>query len=233
MKITLQIISFFLIFAGLLPLIKRDYWTFRVFDYPRMQKLTLTLTIIFIWLSVFYNQLEIFDLAIVSALVILAMYLFWQIFPFTPFSKKMIKDAKGNDPLAIKVFVSNVYQYNTDFKKTTSLIEKENPDVFLLVETDQKWADAIEIFKEEYPYHIEKPLDNTYGMLFYSKLPIKKEQLLYLIDDEIPSLELDLELRDGNLIKIYAIHPTPPVPGENTTSTERDAEILIVGKKAK
>jgi hypothetical protein len=30
---------------------------------------------------------------------------------------------------------------------------------------------------------------------------------------------------------IIRIHPTPPVPQENPESTERDAEILLVGEK--
>lgn len=76
-------------------------------------------------------------------------------------------------------------------------------------------------------------MDNMYGLLLYSKLEIQRKEIHYLIDEEIPSLELDIKLRNGELITIYAIHPSPPVPGENEKSTERDAEILLVGGKSK
>ncbi|WMN12331.1 endonuclease/exonuclease/phosphatase family protein [Marivirga salinae] len=38
---------------------------------------------------------------------------------------------------------------------------------------------------------------------------------------------------DNRLIKLYAIHPEPPVPSQNPKSTARDAEILLVGQKTK
>ena len=34
-------------------------------------------------------------------------------------------------------------------------------------------------------------------------------------------------------MRLYGLHPTPPVPQENEESAERDAEILIIGKQAK
>ncbi len=233
MKITLQVISLIIIIAGLLPLIKKDHWTFRVFDFPRFQKFFLGLIILLIWVLT-VRMYEIFDLAIICLLVTLMIYLIWQIFPFTPFGKKMIKDtAIGDHQTPINILVTNIYQENQQFTKVITLIEKENPDLFLLVETDEKWADAISVFKEEYPNFIEKPLDNTYGMVFYSKFPILNKKISYLIDDEVPSLEVDLELPEKGTLRVYAIHPTPPVPNENVKSTERDAEILIIAKKAK
>lgn len=233
MKIILQVFSIILIFAGLIPLIKKDYWTFRVFDYPRFQKLILSVTALIIWLAVFYGNYSMVDLVIIGSLILLVLYLSVQVFPFTPFSQKMIQDASSTDTNSLHLLVSNVFQDNRDFEKIISLIKNEDPDVFLLVETDQKWAHALSIFKDKYPYHIEKPLENTYGMLFYSRLKILKHAVNYLIDKKIPSLELDIELEDGQIVKMFGLHPTPPVPGESTNSTARDAEILIVGEKAK
>jgi endonuclease/exonuclease/phosphatase (EEP) superfamily protein YafD len=42
-----------------------------------------------------------------------------------------------------------------------------------------------------------------------------------------------IKLESGDKVKVFAIHPTPPVPNENPKSTDRDAGILMVGKKVK
>ncbi|MCH7408620.1 endonuclease/exonuclease/phosphatase family protein [Belliella sp. DSM 111904] len=145
----------------------------------------------------------------------------------------MIANNTCKDFPSVKLLVINVYQYNTAYQKTIDLIKEVDPDMFFLVETDQKWADSINVFKETFNYQIEKPLDNTYGLLFYSKLEIHDPKIHYLIKEEIPSIELDIKLATGQMIKVYGIHPEPPVPSENPDSTERDAEILKVGKKVK
>jgi endonuclease/exonuclease/phosphatase (EEP) superfamily protein YafD len=234
MKILLTSISVLILLTGLLPLIKNDNWVFRVFDYPRVQKLIVCLVLLFCWGIYSGLDLQLWDLVITFLLVVMVGYLLVQIFPFTPLAKRMIQSTKMRDKSPdLNIMVINVYQYNPNFDKVVNLLKSENPDIFLLVETDQKWAAAIALFKETYPYHIEIPLDNTYGMLFYSKNEIVSNKINYLIDHQIPSLETLVKLGDGELVKIFSIHPMPPVPQENPESTERDAEILLVGKMVK
>ncbi|WP_235062767.1 endonuclease/exonuclease/phosphatase family protein [Indibacter alkaliphilus] len=161
------------------------------------------------------------------------VYLFYQIHPFTPFSSKMVQTAKGKSHSDISVMVINVFQYNRAYHKATELLESESPDLFVLVETDFKWAEAMVKFKPKYPFFVEVPKDNTYGMVLYSKIPIKEKFVRYLIEDEVPSIEVLLDDQKLGQVSIFALHPTPPVPSENPRSTERDAEILVVGKKVK
>lgn len=231
-KLVLYIFSSLLMLTVLLPLIKKDFWIFRVFDYPRLQKFVITTALIIAWLSFYRDTDLIIDWFIICFLLLTAIHLFYVILPFTFLSKTMINRVKESDKKTLNLLVSNVYQYNESYAKLLALIKKRNPDIVFLVETDQKWLNAVKELREEYPYHIEIPQENTYGLLFYSKLPLKSEQINYLIDDDIPSIIADIEY-DNQIVRIYGLHPTPPVPQENEFSTDRDAEILMVGKMAK
>lgn len=232
-ELLLRIFSTFFIFATFFPLVKLDYWWVRIFDYPRLQKLVIILILGIIWLSTLgiYNDIEVY--VWLGLLSICTIYLLNKALPFTPFGKKMIDTVPFDEGRGIHILVSNIYQFNENYQKVVDLVNTSQPDVVFLVETDKAWEKGMSSIEKDYSDQIKIPLDNTYGLLFYSKLEIVKKEINYLIDKEIPSLELEIKLRNGELITIYAIHPTPPVPGENETSTERDAEILIVGEKSK
>lgn len=145
----------------------------------------------------------------------------------------MIKKVSYDPHRGIHIIVGNIFQYNRKYNKALSLFQQNDPDVIFLVETDHAWIDALKPLHSTYENQILLPLENNYGLALFSKFPIVRKEIIYLVDKEIPSLEIDLQLRNGEIITMYAIHPTPPVPGENLTSAERDAEILIVGKKSK
>jgi endonuclease/exonuclease/phosphatase (EEP) superfamily protein YafD len=231
-NLLLKIFSFLIILLTFLPLLKSVKWWIRVFDYPRLQKLVLHLLLITLWI-VLCKELSFEIWLWIGALIISAAYLTYQVWPFTSFGKKMIESVDFDENSGLHVLVANVYQDNNQYHKVLDLIQKQDPDIVFLVETNQNWADSLEKLDQIYDNSIKIPQENTYGLLFYSKLAIARKEIHYLVDPEIPSLELDLELKNGKLITLYAIHPTPPVPGENDESAERDAEILIVGTKSK
>jgi endonuclease/exonuclease/phosphatase (EEP) superfamily protein YafD len=161
-------------------------------------------------------------------------YLIYQVFPYLPISKKQIKSTQQTEEPSIKLLVGNVYQYNREFQKLNVQIESESPDIVLLVETDKWWKDqCITHFGKDFPEQTLIDKENTYGMLLFSKLPLSNTQVRYLIDEEIPSITTQVELKGGQLIKLFALHPVPPVPTQNLYSTDRDAEILLIGKEAK
>ena len=230
--ILLRIFSGFFILATFLPLIKWDHWWIRVFDYPRIQKFMINLLLLIGWVT-FSPQFNIEFWIWVALLLSCEVFLIRKVIPFTPLGKKMIQKVNFDQRSGIHLIVANVYQYNRQYHKMLRLVEKESPDLVFMVETDQAWANAMEELEMKYSECIKIPLENTYGLLLYTNLKIDRQETHYLIDSEIPSLELDIILNDGQKITLYAIHPTPPVPGENSVSTERDAEILIVGKKYK
>jgi endonuclease/exonuclease/phosphatase (EEP) superfamily protein YafD len=162
------------------------------------------------------------------------VYLCCLVIPFTRLYKKQLVDSKapaGDNN--INVLIANVYQDNRRSGAYQELIAKCDPDVILMVETDPWWNEQMSVIEDKYPYQIKMPLANTYGMLLFSRLELVDGAVNFLVEDDIPSIETNVKLPSGQLIKLYCLHPKPPVPQENPRSTERDKEILLVAEKAK
>lgn len=232
-SLALEISGWALILFTLIPLIKNDYWTFRVFEYPRLQKLALSVFILITYLV--FTQIEsernwIFLIGITCN----SLFLIYKVFPFTFFAKKVLLNADLIDPEnGITIISSNVFQDNTNTMGCMELLSRHNPDVILLLETDNFWYEGTKELGHKYPYQVLVPLENTYGMLLYSKLELVNPEVRYLVDEEIPSIKTKVKLKSGTTIHLYCVHPTPPVPGENTHSTERDKELLLIAKEVK
>jgi endonuclease/exonuclease/phosphatase (EEP) superfamily protein YafD len=197
-----------------------------------MQSLTALLLAIFVWMTWFKPTTYGLDFIIISVLAMSCLPIFIVIIPFTPFGNKMIDKVEAGNSKTISFLVSNVYQENRKYLKLLELVNKKNPDIIFLLETDHKWMENMESIHETHPFSIKIAQENTYGLLFYSKLEIKNYEINYLTDLQIPSIIADV-LFNNRTIRLYGLHPTPPVPQENSQSTDRDAEILIMGKLAK
>ncbi|MCE7066054.1 endonuclease/exonuclease/phosphatase family protein [Dyadobacter sp. CY326] len=232
-KYALEIFGGIVVLFSIIPLIRNDFWAFRVFEYPRLQKLLLNLLILILYVS-FYRIKSNFDIAFTAVIAANAIYLCYQIYPFTILAKKrLLKADKLDKENKISIISSNVFQDNKNTAGCMRMLKKHDPDLILLLETDAYWHEGTKDLKHDYPHQVLIPIDNTYGMLLYSKLELIDYEVRYLVDDEIPSIKTKVRLPSGKLIQLYCVHPTPPVPGENMYSTERDKELLLVAKEVK
>lgn len=234
LKSFLQIFGVIAVVMTLVPLIAADYWWIRIFDYLHIQLTLLTLAAI----AAYFIRFEIRkkkDYIFIGVLVSCFIFQMSTIFPYLPTEEYEVGKAtiEGVEENEIKFYAANVLQKNKNPKLLIREIAEINPDIILLTETDEIWKNAISAAISEYPYRVEEPLDNTYGMLLYSKLKLIEPEVKYLVDKEIPSIHAKIELRSGIKIQLYAIHPTPPMPQHNPSSTSRDAEMMMVAKLSK
>lgn len=234
LKIAIETLSVLFILISLVPLIRNDYWAFRVFEYPRFQKFVICIVLFFISACIILvspdNTLYITS----GFLFINICYLFYQVYPFTTLSKKEIVKADSTIPQqCIVLMTGNVFQYNRKANAYLKNIYAADPDVVLLLETDKWWENATKELSDKYPFHIKVPQENTYGMLLYSRLELLDSEVKFLVEDEIPSIHTVAVLPGGQKVQLYCVHPTPPVPQENPRSTERDKELLLIADLAK
>lgn len=233
MTLTIQILLLLLcLFTGL-QMVRLDHWWVRVSDFTHLQ--VCVLTAICLLLHVLLIDLtEMVDWLLVGGGLMTFTYQMLIILPYTRFYPKAAGGIKRVfDDEQISILEANVYMENKRYDRLLDLIAARNPDVVITLETGQRWSEALSALDSDYPYTVKVPLDNTYGMLLFSKLALSDTSIHYLIEDNVPSIETNIKLSGGTEVKLYVVHPKPPSPTENPRSTERDAELIVVARQAR
>jgi endonuclease/exonuclease/phosphatase (EEP) superfamily protein YafD len=227
-QIILWVFTVFFVLITFLPLVRNDYWTFRILEYPRLQKLILGLILLGACLAfTTYTGSSYFWM--LAFILIPCCYLAIKIFPYTTLAPKEMKYVQNtNEDCSVKVLTANVLQENQQYDRLLNQIKQQDIDFIFLVETDHKWEKAMQVLEKDYPYNSKCPLDNTYGLLMYSRLPLKDTKVLFRVDEDVPSVETMMKLGCGVWIKVYGLHPKPPVPDESLYSTAKDKELIKI-----
>ncbi|MEG9326864.1 endonuclease/exonuclease/phosphatase family protein [Salinimicrobium catena] len=235
LKPFLQAVGILAVILTLFPFVAADYWWIRMFDYPHVQLTTFTL----VALLVYFFRFDLRSWRDYAFVVILAgcfLFQLTKIYPYTPLAGYEVENNEMVDPEnTLSLMVSNVLQKNTDHQRVLDEVLTKDPDMVILTETNHRWRDALAPSLQEfgYIYKTEMPLDNTYGMLLYSKLETINPQVRFLLEDSIPSMHMGLRIPSGKLIEMHIIHPTPPMPPHDASSTDRDAQMMMVAKMAR
>lgn len=232
-EIIVTFLGFLILIPTLASLTKFDHWLIRGFDFPRIQ-ISLLMLLVLIFAIIVYSFKEIWHFIVVGFVIAGFVYQAIKIFPYTIFSKKQVLTFKKKDSNGtISILISNVLKPNKNSNKLIELVNKKQPDILLTLETNKRWENELKVLEVEYPYTVKIPKDNFYGMHLYSKLKLEGIKVKYIIEVDIPSIHGYVRLENGKKIKIHCLHPKPPSPTENDTSTNRDAELLLVGKDVK
>lgn len=228
MILVLALLTLVFVLMTFLPRVKNDYWTFRILEYPRMQKLVIGMALL-VGCIVARPWLEGWYWWLIAANAISNGYLLVKIFPYTSLSRKEMKRVQlGDTHNDLKIFAANVLQTNRAYERMLKQIAEKDPDIVFLVETDTGWEAAMRVLEKEYTYTLKEPLSNTYGLLFYSRFPLKKGMVRYLVEDDTPSVKTVVVLPSGVEVQLYGLHPKPPVPQESLSSTAKDKELMKV-----
>ena len=231
MNIVFLLLSAFVVFGTFIPMLRLSHWTVRGWDFPRLQLYVVGQVALagLLWPMRGWSPFVLGVMAVlVAALVTLAAWM-WR---YTPLSPKQVKDSeRSKSPL--RLLVSNVLMTNRDSGKLISAVREKQPDIIVALETDQWWADQLSALSESHPHVVNVPQDDTYGMIVRSRLALIDPTIEHLVNKEIPSVHFDIELVDGTIVKVHALHPKPPFPDEDEDSSDRDAELMVVAKRVK
>lgn len=218
-----------LLILTLLPKIPSTYWVFRVADFGKIQFNYLTVFTFIVGFFFYKNDFWWYSQALLLAMIIfhtITLIKYTRYYPVKKISHSGFSSSK-----IIKIISANVYQFNKDPVPFINLIKTYQPDIFLTMESNSDWENALQILEKDYPYHQKVTLENTYGMHLYSRIEMDAAKTHYFVADDIPSIEAHFSTKDGYKFVFFGIHPPPPSPTEEETSKERDGDLLSVAKR--
>ncbi|WP_339633413.1 endonuclease/exonuclease/phosphatase family protein [uncultured Sneathiella sp.] len=220
----------FCLAASLMPFIPIAHGIFRMFDFCRLQIAAIA-TFLLILTAVLLPS-NLYSLTFIGmSLGTIAIQLYY-IIRFTPLWPKQSvnHDSDQQNAATFSLLVCNVKQGNEDHSRLARLIERRDPDIIILMETDQTWLNSLATVLDPYEHKVSCPQDNSYGMHLVSRLKMLSGDIKLLLNEEIPSFHCRFEIGDGHNFDMISIHPEPPIPHHDTIG--RDAEILLAGELA-
>lgn len=225
--------------ATLLSLSRNPHWIVRIWEFPRLQIAVLAAAAGVLHAAFFFRGHPaewLFLLALVACVL-------WQghkIFPYTPLARVQVEWSEREprpaepamDPArsSFRLLIANVMMENRHHQRLLELVRETDPDLLLVVETDEVWARALAPLSSTYPHIIGHPQDNHYGMMLFSRLPLLDPAVEFLVQEDIPSIHTAFELPSGDRVLLHGLHPRPPEPMRDQDATPRDAELVLVGR---
>lgn len=191
-------------------------WWIKATNFPRLQLLILSF-ICMALLPLTIRRWKVFNIIVASGLLLSVAIHGWFIWPYTPLAAKEIESHSGktvDSKSKIGLFIANVYMKNDNAGALLNLIREVDPDLVLLLETNKRWQKQVQPLQQVYPYKVEYPLDNTYGLLLYSRYRLVDAEILFLEKPDVPSVHTKVDLPNGRQFMFHGMHPVPPVPSE-------------------
>ena len=220
-----------MITVTILPFFRLKAWWVRIWDFPRFQ-LAVVGAVAFVGALVTNEGARApgswLFVGTLGGVVLYQAALVWRYSPLAPLE---VERSRTETQPRLTVAVSNVLQSNRASDRLIRVLTAVDADILLFVETDGWWRERLDVLLGTHPHTVQCPLANTYGMLLYSRLPLLDTSIDFLVQPDVPSIQAQVRLDDGTTVWLNCVHPRPPVPGESDESLERDAELLLVGKR--
>lgn len=210
-----------------LPLLPVTWWWVQALDFPRTQLFYVGVGAAAALAADMH--FEPWRIGVSAALVAALVYQGARILPYTRLWRRPVKAATGEGP-RLKLLISNVLMTNRESARLLDLVGRLEPDLVVLAEPDAWWEDEFRSIERAYPHVMRYAKPDTYGLLLYSRHPLGDPRTEFLVEPDLPSFHAHIEL-GGRRVLLHFLHPKPPAPGESTSTTDRDGEILIVGRR--
>lgn len=208
----------------------------KMLDFPRIQFFMVSLlSLIALWVLIkqwkWYDYLLI--LGLLGGVLINSIFLIH----YTSIVAVEVPWATPSKPSDNKfsILLSNVKMTNRKAQPLIESIALKQPDLILAMEVDEWWNNELSVLENEYPYSQHAINAVAYGMVLYSKFPLKKGAVDYLTNEKVPSFESMITLSDSKTIRIHSVHPVPPTHFEDLPDNAGQQENALkkLGKKIK
>ncbi len=236
-RITIATYRFFAVLLLLMwavPRVESRVWWVRLFDFPRVQLACVGLFLIGVYFICIRSRAW-FDRGATLGVVAVTVMHGLAIAPYTPLYNLQMRGAppSSRSGSTLSLVAANVLMTNRNTAPFVRHVRKLRPDLVLVLEPDAWWMRRLDQALSSYKHRLRKPLDNTYGIALYSKLKLLDADILFLVNDDVPSVRARVELPSGQHVLFMGLHPKPPAPQEASSSLQRDAELIVAAYEAR
>lgn len=217
--------------ASLLPFAETNAWWVRVLDFPRLQY-ALALLAVAVLYAVLGGPRRPVGWLTLGAMILAAGYNIYKLFPYMSPMPEMAVDVDSCPPGSrLRVLIANVQMGNREAEALIDIVARNQPDLFLAMETDEWWDRRLSELAPVFPHRVQHVDEDYFGMHLLSKYPLGTPEVRFLASEDVPAIFTDVQLPDGAWIDFYGVHPRPPRAFQS--STYRDAQILAAALEAR
>ncbi|BDI60840.1 endonuclease/exonuclease/phosphatase family protein [Qipengyuania nanhaisediminis] len=209
----------------LISLIPSDMWLVRTIDLVREPLSYLALLLLVISL-IAGSSLRWVTAAMLTLALAINVYRVWPYMPVAVTEIALAENGASNDRCFTAVS-ANVKVKNSDYDRLIDQLRRYDPDVVFLMETDQAWVRELEGFLAQYPHVDRHPQPEAFGLVFASRIPVAKSNIVENTHRDTPTLYATLQPANGAQVEFIGLHPKPPLPGWDTDL--RDQNIVNAG----
>ena len=226
----LIIISTILILASLFSLLYDiPFWFLKILDFPRFQYMILGLLLLILFPLInkkwnFYSYALI--LGLIGSVIIQAYFI-------TPYlvGNKAVPDAgtqAENPENKVSILIANVLMTNKKTEPFIDVVLANDPDMVLAMEVNEWWVTQLKELEKKYPYVIEYPTDNAYGIILYSKVKLSESKIMFLNHKDVPAIKTKVEFPSGDKFIFYGVHPVSPAPSSKYPDNVNEKEVALI-----
>lgn len=210
-----------------------NVWWIKALDFPRVQCFFIILfcLLVLIFLNRHWSwSAKLLVVGLVSSLGLQAYF----IYPYTSLASTEVPtadDSSVSPDATVRLLIANVYMYNRQANAFLDIAQQADPDMILVMETDQWWVDALQPLRRQYEYYHAYPDSNTYGMVLYSRYRMVDMQTRFLQHDSVPSFHGEVQLPNEQTFLFHGVHPVPPIHSQHPDNEgEKEVELIKVGQ---
>ncbi len=127
---------------------------------------------------------------------------------------RLLPAAKAASPHAdaatIRLLVQNVNTANAQHQLVLELIEREDPDVILLLEVDRRWMESLRSLDDRYAHAIASPREDNFGIALWSRVEWRNARIEPMTGFRVPMVVAEMVV-GGRPLRFLGAHTLPPV----------------------
>lgn len=206
-----------------------SFWYSKILDFPRPQYFLLGILLL-LFFVLFNRKWNIASFLLLSGLLSVIVIQGSLIYPYL-FGQKSVPDyglEQTEAEASFDIIIANVLINNRESSEFIRIVKQRDPDILLAMEVDDCWMKELQVLNKSYPYQMDYPLDNAYGMSLYSKFPMENKEIKFLKQEDVPSFQAKIILPSGKSFVLYAVHPVAPVPSSIYPDNVGEEEVALL-----